>query len=49
VSVIRDPIFVGGTQRSGTHATAGVIGAHEVVAHLPREMKLHAHRVGLAG
>src|SRR5215211_7503455 len=27
---IRDPIFVGGTQRSGTHATAGLIGAHQL-------------------
>src|SRR5215211_2280687 len=44
---IRDPIFVGGTQRSGTHATAGLIGAHHDVAHLPREMKFHAHQLGL--
>ena len=44
---IRDPIFVGGTQRSGTHATAGLIGAHRAVAHLPREMKFHAHQLGL--
>ena len=46
---IRDPIFVGGTQRSGTHATAGLIGAHRAVAHLPREMKFHAHQLGLPG
>ena len=46
---IRDPIFVGGTQRSGTHATAGLIGAHRTVAHLPREMKFHAHQLGLPG
>lgn len=46
---IRDPIFVGGTQRSGTHATAGLIGAHREVAHLPREMKFHAHHLGLPG
>lgn len=45
----RDPIFVGGTQRSGTHATAGLIGAHGAVAHLPREMKFHAHQLGLPG
>jgi Sulfotransferase family len=44
---IRDPIFVGGTQRSGTHATAGLLGAHRDVAHLPREMKFHAHQLGL--
>jgi len=49
VPVIRYPIFVGGTQRSGTHATAGLIGAHEVVARLPREMKFHVHRLGLPG
>jgi len=46
-STIEDPIFVGGTQRSGTHATAGLIGAHAKVAHLPREMKFHAHQLGL--
>jgi hypothetical protein len=46
---IRDPIFVGGTQRSGTHATAGLIGAHGAVAPLPREMKFHAHQHGLPG
>lgn len=46
---IRDPIFVGGTQRSGTHATAGLIGAHDAVAHVPREMKFHAHQLGLPG
>ena len=46
---IRDPIFVGGTQRSGTHATAGLIGAHGAVAALPREMKFHAHQRGLPG
>ena len=46
---ISDPIFVGGTQRSGTHATAGLIGAHRAVAHLPREMKFHAHQLGLPG
>jgi Sulfotransferase family len=44
---VRDPIFVGGTQRSGTHATAGLIGAHGAVAHLPRELKFHAHQLGL--
>jgi hypothetical protein len=44
-----DPIFVGGTQRSGTHATAGLIGAHGAVANLPREMKFHAHQLGLPG
>jgi hypothetical protein len=49
VSAIQDPIFVGGTQRSGTHATAGLIGAHRAVAHLPREMKFHAHQLGLPG
>jgi hypothetical protein len=48
-STIEDPIFVGGTQRSGTHATAGLIGAHAEVAHLPREMKFHAHQLGLPG
>jgi hypothetical protein len=47
VPVFRDPIFVGGTQRSGTHATVGLIGAHDAVAHLPREMKFHAHRRAL--
>lgn len=46
---VEDPIFVGGTQRSGTHATAGLIGAHPRVAHLPREMKFHAHPEGLPG
>ena len=46
---IVDPIFVGGTQRSGTHATAGLIGAHRAVAHVPREMKFHAHQLGLPG
>ena len=46
---IDDPILVGGTQRSGTHATAGLIGAHAQVAHLPREMKFHAHQLGLPG
>jgi Sulfotransferase family len=46
---IDDPIFVGGTQRSGTHATAGLIGAHRALAHLPREMKFHAHQLGLPG
>jgi Sulfotransferase family len=49
VAGIHDPIFVGGTQRSGTHATAGLIGAHRAVAHLPREMKFHAHQLGLPG
>ena len=46
---VKDPIFVGGTQRSGTHATAGLIGAHGAVANLPREMKFHAHQLGLPG
>lgn len=46
---VKDPIFVGGTQRSGTHATAGLIGAHRAAAHLPREMKFHAHQIGLPG
>jgi hypothetical protein len=46
---IEDPIFVGGTQRSGTHAAAGLIGAHREVARLPREMKFHAHQRGLPG
>jgi len=49
VPEIRDPVFVGGTQRSGTHATAGLIGGHRAVAHLPREMKFHAHQLGLPG
>jgi len=49
VAPVKDPIFVGGTQRSGTHATAGLIGAHHAVAHLPREMKFHAHQLGLPG
>ena len=49
MSAIQDPIFVGGTQRSGTHATAGLIGAHRAVADLPREMKFHAHQLGLPG
>jgi hypothetical protein len=49
VAEIHDPIFVGGTQRSGTHATAGLIGAHRAVAHVPREMKFHAHQLGLPG
>jgi Sulfotransferase family len=49
VSAIQEPIFVGGTQRSGTHATAGLIGAHRAVADLPREMKFHAHQLGLPG
>ena len=48
-AVTSDPIFVGGTQRSGTHATAGLIGAHDAVANLPREMKFHAHQLGLPG
>ncbi len=48
-SDISDPIFVGGTQRSGTHATAGLIGTHPEVAHLSREMKFHAHQLGLPG
>lgn len=47
-SPVKDPIFVGGTQRSGTHATARLIGAHRAVAHLPREMKF-AHQLGLPG
>ena len=46
---VKNPIFVGGTQRSGTHATAGLIGAHGAVASLPREMKFHAHQLGLPG
>ena len=49
MTTVNDPIFVGGTQRSGTHATAGLIGAHGAVAHLPREMKFHAHQLGLPG
>jgi Sulfotransferase family len=49
VAPVKDPIFVGGTQRSGTHATAGLIGAHRAAAHLPREMKFHAHQIGLPG
>ena len=42
-------IFVGGVQRSGTHALAALIGAHSRFAAIPRELAFHADPGGLPG
>jgi sulfotransferase family protein len=44
-----DPVFVGGTPRTGTTLTARMVGAHSSIAHLSRETVFHAHAKGLRG
>ncbi len=37
-----DPMFVGGTSRSGTHAMAKLVGAHPAYRYVYREVRFHA-------
>ena len=41
-------VFVGGTGRSGTTATAGALGAHPILTVIPREVRFLASAGGLA-
>lgn len=43
------PIFVGGAQRSGTHAVAALLGAHPWCGHVTHELLFHAVADGLPG
>ncbi len=45
----RDPIFVGGTSRSGTHAVAHLLARSARFHLIPRELGLHAVPEGLVG
>jgi hypothetical protein len=42
-----DPLFIGGTGRSGTHAMARVVGHHSHYFSIPMEVKFHADPPGL--
>jgi hypothetical protein len=42
-----DPLFIGGTGRSGTHAMARVLGLHPHFRSIPLEVKFHADPPGL--
>jgi sulfotransferase family protein len=44
-----DPLFVGGTGRSGTHALARVLGCHSSFQSIPFEVKFHSDPPGLPG
>lgn len=41
-----DPVFVGGTGRSGTHAMARLLGKHPAFYYFRREMRFHTDRGG---
>ena len=38
----RGPLFIGGVQRSGTHALAHLVSHHSQYAMIPRELVFHA-------
>ena len=42
-----DPVFVGGTGRSGTHAAAQLVGSHSCYRYINREVRFHADNGGL--
>ena len=42
-----DPVFVGGTGRSGTHAGAQLVGAHPCYRYINREVRFHSDKGGL--
>ena len=44
-----DPVFVGGTGRSGTTIVAQLIGKHSQYAYIPVEVSFHAHPQGIPG
>jgi hypothetical protein len=44
-----DPLLIGGTGRSGTHALARIIGRHSQFESIPFELKFHADPPGLPG
>lgn len=46
--VTGDPIFVGGTGRSGTHAVGALLGRHPRLAYIPREVRFHSAYTGVA-
>ena len=41
-----NPVFVGGTGRSGTHAMARLLGKHSLLYYFRREMRFHTDRGG---
>ena len=44
-----DPVFVGGTGRSGTTIAAQLVGKHSQYAYIPAEVSFHAQPDGLPG
>ena len=48
VAELTGPVFIGGFGRSGTHAVGGLIGADPSIHLVETEIRLHAHRGGLA-
>lgn len=42
-----DPVFIGGTGRSGTHAGAQLVGSHSCYRYINREVRFHTDRGGL--
>jgi sulfotransferase family protein len=42
-----DPLFIGGTGRSGTHAAARILGKHSYYRSIPVEIRFHADPRGL--
>jgi hypothetical protein len=47
VSDAPEPVFVGGTGRSGTHALARLLGRHSRYADVPIEARFHCNKRGL--
>ena len=43
----RQPVFIGGTGRSGTHAVARLLGRHSHLADVPIEARFHCNKRGL--
>lgn len=46
-AAVADPLFVGGTGRSGTHAVAKLLGRHSRYHYVSRELRFHTDRGGL--
>jgi hypothetical protein len=42
-----EPVFIGGTGRSGTHAVARLLGRHSTLADVPIEARFHCNKRGL--
>lgn len=42
-----EPVFVGGTGRSGTHAAAQLVGSHSCYRYINREIRFHTDKGGL--